>query len=323
MNDRNGHSTKYRLNSLGRLFEQNDSASPVFTVGLAYMLVAVLFFSVMSVLAKLVSPSIPTGQIVFMRACVGSVLAYWGVRFAGVHLWGVNKKLLLFRGIAGFGSLMCFFWTLIALPLAEATILFYTSPCLAAIIATITLRERLTVWIVVGFMLCIAGVFFVIQPEFIFNVEQLDLLSVLVGLTGALMAGLAFVSVRKLRQTDHEMVIIFYFSFISIFASIPFVAFDYVFPSLLEWSFLIGIGVFTHAAQVFLTKSLHREETSRAMGVSYIQILFASGWGILIFGEYPNFLSIIGMIMITAGSLTAAHPKPTTHPDHLHSVHSP
>ena len=97
MNDLNVHSTKYRLNSLSRLFQQNDSASSVFTVGLAYMLVAVMFFSVMSVLAKLVSPTIPTGQIVFVRACVGSLLAYWGVRLAGVHLWGVNKKLLWFR----------------------------------------------------------------------------------------------------------------------------------------------------------------------------------------------------------------------------------
>ncbi len=323
MNDLNVHSTKYRLHSLSRLFQQNDSASSVFTVGLAYMLVAVMFFSVMSVLAKLVSPTIPTGQIVFVRACVGSLLAYWGVRLAGVHLWGVNKKLLWFRGIAGFGSLMCFFYTLIALPLAEATILFYTSPCLAAIIATITLRERMTWGIGMGFLVCIVGVFFVIQPEFIFNVKQLDVLSVIVGLTGALMAGLAFVSVRKLRQTDHEMVIIFYFSFISIFASIPFVAVDYALPSPIEWCFLIGIGVFTHAAQIFLTKSLHRVETSRAMGVSYIQILFASGWGILIFGEFPNVLSIIGMILIIVGSLLAAHRRTSTHPDRPHSVHSP
>jgi len=312
-----------RLNSQDRLFEQKDATSSVFSVGLAYMLLAVLFFSVMSVIAKIISLSIPTGQIVLVRACVGSILAYWGIRMAGVHLWGVNKKLLLFRGIAGFGSLMCFFWTLIALPLAEATILFYTSPCLAAIIAAVILRERLSAGIVIGFLICIAGVFFVIQPEFIFQVERLDLLSVIVGLTGALMAGLAFVSVRKLRQTDHEMVIIFYFSFISIFASIPFVAFHFSPPTLLEWSFLIGIGVSTHIAQVFLTKSLHRVETSRAMGVSYIQILFASGWGILIFGEYPNFLSICGMILIIAGSLMTAHRKTSTHPDHLHSVHSP
>ena len=287
------------------------------------MLLAVLFFSVMSVLAKLISPTIPTGQIVFVRACVGSLLAYWGIRVIGVHVWGNNIKLLLFRGITGFASLMCFFYTLIALPLAEATILFYTSPCLAAIIATIILRERLTMAIILGLLVCIVGVLFVIQPEFIFNVERLDVLSVIVGLIGALMAALAFVSVRKLRETDHAMVIIFYFSFVSIFASAPFVVSSYVLPSLTGWIILVGIGLSTHVAQFFLTKSLHNVETSRAMGVSYIQVLLATFWGIIIFGDFPNLLSVLGMIFVAVGSIISARSQASTHPNPQHSGHSP
>jgi len=287
------------------------------------MLLAVLCFSVMSVLAKLISTTIPTGQIVFVRACVGSILAYWGIRVIGVHVWGNNIKLLLFRGVAGFASLMCFFYTLIALPLAEATILFYTSPCLAAIIATILLRERLSMTIILGLLVCVVGVIFVIQPEFIFNVERLDILSVVVGLFGALMAALAFVSIRKLRQTDHTMVIIFYFSFVSIFASAPFVISSYVLPSTIGWIILIGIGISTHIAQFFLTKSLHKVETSRAMGVSYIQVLFATIWGIFIFGDLPNFLAILGMVLVAAGSIISARSQGSTHPDPQHSEHSP
>jgi len=287
------------------------------------MLLAVLCFSVMSVLAKLISTTIPTGQIVFVRACVGSILAYWGIRVIGVHVWGNNIKLLLFRGVAGFASLMCFFYTLIALPLAEATILFYTSPCLAAIIATILLRERLSMTIILGLLVCVIGVIFVIQPEFIFNVERLDILSVVVGLFGALMAALAFVSIRKLRQTDHTMVIIFYFSFVSIFASAPFVISSYVLPSTIGWIILIGIGISTHIAQFFLTKSLHKVETSRAMGVSYIQVLFATIWGIFIFGDLPNFLAILGMVLVAAGSIISARSQGSTHPDPQHSEHSP
>ncbi len=301
----------------------NSRPSSTLSIGLGYMLLAVLFFSVMSVLAKLISPTIPTGQIVFVRACVGSLLAYWGIRVIGVHVWGNNIKLLLFRGITGFASLMCFFYTLIALPLAEATILFYTSPCLAAIIATIILRERLTMAIILGLLVCIVGVLFVIQPEFIFNVERLDVLSVIVGLFGALMAALAFVSVRKLRETDHAMVIIFYFSFVSIFASAPFVVSSYVLPSLTGWIILVGIGLSTHVAQFFLTKSLHNVETSRAMGVSYIQVLLATFWGIIIFGDFPNLLSVLGMIFVAVGSIISARSQASTHPNPQHSGHSP
>ncbi|MCY4232746.1 MAG: DMT family transporter [Bacteroidetes bacterium] len=301
----------------------SNRPSSIFSVGIGYMLLAVLFFSMMSVLAKLISTTIPTGQIVFVRACVGTILAYWGIRLIGVHVWGNNIKLLLFRGIAGFGSLMCFFYTLIALPLAEATILFYTSPCLAAIIATILLRERLTIGIILGLLVCVVGVLFVIQPEFIFNVGRLDIPSVFVGLLGALMAALAFVSVRKLRETDHAMVIIFYFSFVSIFASAPFVISSYVIPSVIGWIILIGIGISTHIAQFFLTKSLHKVETSRAMGVSYIQVLFATGWGILIFGDIPNSLSILGMALVVAGSIISARSQASIHPNPQPFEHSP
>ncbi|MCY4205316.1 MAG: DMT family transporter [Bacteroidetes bacterium] len=292
-------------------------------IGLVYMILAVFFFSLMSLFGKVLSTSIPTGQILIVRAVVGSILAYWGIRAINVPLWGVNKKLLIFRGVTGFGALMCFFWTLISLSLAEATILFYTSPCLAALIATVILRERMSVYIILGFILCMIGVLCVIQPEFIFKAEQLDLLSVGVGLLGALLAALAFVSVRKLRETDHALVIIFYFSFISIFASVPFVIVHHVLPTPTEWLFLIGVGISTHIAQIFLTRSLHKEHTSRAMGMSYIQILFAVSWGIVFFGDYPNILSLIGMILVVAGSILTAQQKTTIDPDHPHFARSP
>ena len=66
-------------------------------VGIRYMIVAVFFFSLMSLMAKLVAPTIPTGQIVLFRSAVGAILGYWWVRMVGIPLWGVNKKLLIFR----------------------------------------------------------------------------------------------------------------------------------------------------------------------------------------------------------------------------------
>jgi drug/metabolite transporter (DMT)-like permease len=294
--------------------------------GLRYMIVAVFFFSLMSLMAKLVASTIPTGQIVFFRSGVGAILGYWWVRIVGIPLWGFNKKLLIFRGLTGFGALMCFFWTLITLPLAEATVLFYTSPCLAAVIAAILLREPLSIHTSTGLLACIVGVICVVQPEFIFSgtANEQHLPSVAVGLLGALLAALAFVSVRKLRRTDHASVIVFYFSFVSTFACIPFIAIDIAVPSLVDFLMLIGIGVATHIAQVFLTRSLHRVQTSKAMGISYVQVLFAAGWGILIFGDYPNVLSVAGMVLVAAGSITAVGGRqPPKHPGPPPNTHSP
>ena len=99
---------------------------------------------------------------------------------------------------------------------------------------------------------------------------------------------------------------------------------DVAAPSLVELLMLVGIGVATHIAQIFLTRSLHRAQTAKAMGISYVQILFAAGWGILIFGDFPNVLSVIGMILVAAGSIMAAsHRYPPKHLGPPPNMHSP
>ena len=278
---------------------------PVLSIGLRYMVLAALCFSGMSLLAKMVAATIPVGEIVLVRSIIGTLMGVWMVRAAGFSLWGKRKDLLVLRGILGCGALLCFFWSLIRLPLAEATVLFYMSPGFAAIIAAVWLREKLALREIAGFLASVLGVFLITQPAILFNnsPDSLHLPSVGVGLLGALLASGAFVIVRKLRQTDHGLVIVFYFPFISTLICLPLLAVEATLPTPAEWIALIGIGVFTQIAQIYLTRSLHMETTARAMSVSYVQILFAIGWGALIFAELPNVLSMIGMVLVVAGTL--------------------
>ena len=270
------------------------------------MVVAALFFSGMSFMAKWIANSIPTGQIVLVRSIIGTIMSYWMVRAAGLPLWGNRKDLLIFRGVFGCAALFCFFWSLQELPLAEATVFFYISPGFAAIIAAFWLREKLSLQEIIGFLASIAGVVLITQPAFLFtdSPHSLHLPSVGLGLLSALFASFAFVAVRKLRSTDHGLVIVFYFPFVSTLLCIPLVAVDAALPSPMEWLMLIGIGVSTQFAQVYLTRALHLEKTARAMSVSYVQIIFAIGWGLLIFAEMPNLLSLVGMVMVVGGTIT-------------------
>ena len=269
------------------------------------MIVAALCFSGMSFLAKMVATTVPIGEIVLVRSIVGTVISAWMLRAAKIAFWGQRKDLLILRGIVGCGALLCFFWSLIRLPLAEATVLFYMAPSFSAFIATIWLREKLTLLEIFGFLVSMAGVVLIAQPSFLFNnaADALHLPSVGVGLLGALLASVAFVAVRKLRHTDHGLVIVFYFPFVSTLVCLPLLAVEATLPTPQEWLILVGIGVLTQIAQVYLTRSLHMEKTARAMSMSYIQILFAIGWGALIFAELPNLLSMLGMVLVVAGTI--------------------
>lgn len=151
------------------------------------------------------------------------------------------------------------------------------------------------------------GVALVAQPEFLFGGASHghDIVAVAVGILGAALGACAYVTVRKLRETEHHLVVVFYFPLVSVVACAPMVIPDMLVPTPTEWLLLIGIGVCTQIAQIYLTKSLNLEKASRAMSVSYVQILFSAQWGLMFLGEIPNGLCILGALMVVAGTLVA------------------
>src|SRR5690606_13109886 len=132
------------------------------------------------------------------------------------------------------------------------------------------------------------------------------IVAVSVALLGAVLAGLAYTTVRKLRETEHPLVVVFDFPLISVPACIPIMAPVAVWPTPMEWLMLLGIGLLTQIAQIFLTRGLHKEPAGRATSVSYVQILFAALWGFLFFAEIPDPVSILGGVLVVSGILLTA-----------------
>src|SRR5262249_8646294 len=98
--------------------------------GVLYMAASALGFSAMSLLVKLASFRLPTGEIVLARAAITLGLSYLMVRRAGLHTWGNEHRRLVFRGFLGFGGLSFYYAALARLQLADATILQNTVPLL-------------------------------------------------------------------------------------------------------------------------------------------------------------------------------------------------
>src|SRR5262245_13567905 len=110
--------------------------------GVLYMALSALGFSVMSVLVKLVSVRLPTGEIVLARAVMTLVISWVMVRQAGVSPWGNERGRLMLRGLLGFSALGCYYAALAKLPLADATTLHFTQPLLTSLLAWWLLGEK-------------------------------------------------------------------------------------------------------------------------------------------------------------------------------------
>lgn len=275
--------------------------------GLTYMAISAFFFSIMGLLVKVAGERLPSQEIVFFRSLLVLIFAWWMLRRAGISPWGNNKKWLVVRGFTGFMALSCFYYGVTHLPLADATLIMYSNPVFTAVLAAIFLGERLTKIDFLGVVLSLVGVGLIAQPSIIFGgVSRLDPFDVAIALGGAIFAAISYVIVRKLRESEHALVVVFYFPLIATPASLPTALPGALLPTWWELGVLLAIGIVTHIAQVAMTKGLHLEEAGRATAVSYLQVVFAFIWGMFFFGEFPTALSVLGAVLIVGSTVVIA-----------------
>ena len=277
--------------------------------GVRFMVASALAFSAMNALVKVVGTRIPSQEIVFSRALVSVLLTVVLLARAGVPFFGENKPLLVLRGVFGFCGLSCVFFAVTRLPLAEATVLTYLHPVFTALLAAIFLREPIGRGVTIGAVFSLAGMLLVAKPAALFGASApLDALATAAAVAGAFFAGCAYVCVRKLGATEHPLVIVLYFPLVAVLtapATVPLMAEEAVWPSGPEWLWLLGVGVCAQVGQVALTRGMQHEPAGRATALSYLQIVFAGMWGIALFGEVPDGLTLAGAALIIAGAFVA------------------
>jgi drug/metabolite transporter (DMT)-like permease len=270
--------------------------------GVLYMAASALGFSAMSVLVKVASPRLPTGEIVFARAVVTLVLSYAMVRRAGLSPWGRQRGALVFRGVLGFCGLTGYYLALARLPLADATTIQNATPLITTVLAWWLLDEQIGWPTAIAIAIGIAGVALIVHP----SGAGLDPTGVAVALGAVTCSSIAYVTVRKLARTEHPLVIVFYFPLVATPLALPWAIHSFVMPQPIDWLLLIAIGATTQIGQVFLTQGLALERAGRATTVGYLQVVFAMIWQLVVFGVPPTVWTIAGAGLILGGTLLVA-----------------
>ncbi|HEX6313808.1 MAG TPA: DMT family transporter [Gemmatimonadaceae bacterium] len=286
------------------------------TTGVRHMLVGAFWFSVMSVLVKLAGQRLPSMEIVFFRGLLTLAMSYAIVKRARIEpVLGVNRRLLLQRGILGAAALACFLFSLTHLPLAESTLIQYMNPVFAILVAHWWFGERMVRGEWFAMAASLIGVLLITRPAFLFGgaASGIHPGHALIALMGAAFSGSAYATIRQMPKERPEVVVL-YLPLMSVPMSLPFIASNWHMPTPIEWVLLIGIGGATQLAQVSMTKGLQVEKTARATMVGYVQIIFAGAWGALLFGESITTWTVVGAAIVLVGmlSLVVVHNEPVS-----------
>lgn len=277
-------------------------------VAVRYMLLSALGFALMAACVKAVGAmGIPVLEIVAARAIVSLLLSYLDVKRKRLSVWGTRRFLLVCRGTFGALALVCVYYAVTTIALADATILQYTYPAFTAILALLFLGERIQRATALCLLMSFAGVVVMMQPwNMQLSAQAIPLLSLLAALAGALGSAAAYVLVRKLSQTEDSSVIIFYFPLIALPLSLLMLGDNFVMPTWQAGLLLVLVGIFTQVGQVGLTKAMAAETAGKASAYAYVQVIFSAILGMLFFDEIPTLWTLIGGCLIIAGALINA-----------------
>jgi len=263
--------------------------------GVFHMLLAVFFFSIMNVFVKLLG-HIPAVEIVFFRALVSLVISVILLRANNINFWGNNKKVLILRSATGMIGLILYFKLIQSIPLASAVTILFLAPIFTNILGIFILKEKVHPLQWLFFLISFGGILLV--KGFDTRIQPVHLV---IGILASIFSGLAYNFIRKLKSSDHPLVIIFYFPLITMpFAGI-YSSFNWVKPIGIDWLILILVGIFTQTAQYFMTRSYQSEELSKVANLRYLSIVFAWTYGFFIFNETFNVMTYAGIFLAIAG----------------------
>lgn len=265
-------------------------------IGILYIILAAFFFALMAMFVRL-SGDLPAVQKSFFRNLVslvfaGAILTKEKVWFSGKR---ENVKYLLLRSVAGTLGILCNFYAVDHLVLADASMLNKMSPFFAIVFSYFILKEKVTITqgvLVAGAFL---GSLLIIKPTTaIFSSP-----AALVGLLGGLGAGIAYTYVRVLgKKGEKGPFVVFVFSAFSCITTLPFLILNYHPMSGMQLLYLVLAGLAAAGGQFSITAAYFHAPAKEISVYDYSQIIFSAILGFIVFGQLPDVLSWIGYIII-------------------------
>ena len=266
------------------------------TKGVLYIIAAAFGFSMMSVFVHLAG-DMPAMQKAFFRniAALAVVSVIMLKKHISIKPGKGNIPALLCR--AGFGTigLVCNFYAIDHLVLADANMLNKLSPFFAIIFSVFLLKEKPSVVQIIGVLTAFIGSLLIIKP----SMGGYAVFPAAVGAAGGLFAGLAYTFVRYLGgRKENSFVIIFVFSAFSSLVCLPFMIINFSALSLKSLIYLICAGLSACIGQFGITRAYLFAPAKEISVYDYTQVIFAAIFGFFLFGQIPDALSIAGYFLI-------------------------
>lgn len=284
--------------------------------GILYIILSALFFALMSTFVKLAG-DLPSIQKSFFRNLIALIFSavILIVSKEGFKFKKQNLFYLIARATFGTIGILCNFYAIDNLILADASMINKLAPFFVIIFSFIILKENIKLWQILSIFIAFLGSTFIINPEFILNLPKfilgnaevksnLTTLPALIGIIGAMFAGIAYTMIRKLTLNgERGSFIVFFFSAFSCAVTLPIAIAGYVPMSFVQVCYLLIAGIFASFGQFAITFAYKKAPAREISIFDYSQIIFSAIIGFFVFGQIPDKYSFLGYFIICSVAL--------------------
>lgn len=276
---------------------------PFFALGLR--IVSAFLFATLLMLVKYAGESgVALPEIMFWRQAVSVPLILGYLALTGglgrlrTNRLGSHAR----RATLGMTNMVFNFGATILLPLAESTVLGFTSPLFAVVLAALVWRERIGPYRWLAVALGFLGVLVIAQP----GGEPIPVLGLVLGLLAAFFIAVINYQIRDLGRTEEPLAIAFYFAAFGAPMAAVALPFYMTSHSGEQWLVLIAIGVIGSVAQLMLAASLRFGAVASVIVMDYTALVWATLYGWLVWEQLPPAATWLGAPLIVAAGIVIA-----------------
>ena len=264
--------------------------------GIMCIMLSAVCFALMNVFIRLAG-DLPSMQKSFFRNLVSFFFALIMMKRKKVGFSGDKKNLrfLVCRSIFGLIGILCNFYAVDHLVMADASMLNKMSPFFAILFSYILLKEKVSLQQAAAVAGAFLGSLLIIKPTG-FDLANMP---AFIGLMGGLGAGIAYTFVRILgTRGEKGPFIVCFFSGFSTLVLLPVMIFNFTPMTVWQVVILLMAGVLAAGGQFGVTAAYTYAPAKEISVFDYTQILYSALFGFVLFGQVPDACSWIGYAII-------------------------
>jgi drug/metabolite transporter (DMT)-like permease len=273
-------------------------------LGIALILAAALIFALSDAVAKFVVGSIPPVELSWLRSIVVIAITLpavlWRRGFSVLRSRHPVRQCL--RGTIVTGSSLFFIFALNYLPLADATAINFIWPVLITVFSAIFLGEKIGIRRIAATLAGFAGMLIIIRPG-----SSAFQITALLPLGAAVLWATASVMTRAMTLDEPAETTIIWSALSTLVLTTLALPFVWVKPGLVALGCCVIIGVLSATAHAMVIFAFGQTKASSLAPFTYMQLVWATLFGYLIFGAIPDPWIGIGTAIIVASGLYTIH----------------